>query len=91
MPDAAGPVVGRAQTRARFASGFSGVPADLEFGVGRTLPGLQALKRDAFLAEQNPENQLLVDDKGNPSTDGPDVKGFWYDWDAYTVSGVPQS
>jgi hypothetical protein len=34
---------------------------------------------------------ILVDDHGNPSADGPNVKGFLYDWDAYTVSGAPQS
>jgi hypothetical protein len=34
---------------------------------------------------------ILVDDHGNPSTDGPDVKGFLYDWDAYSVVGAPQS
>ncbi|MBF9069824.1 fibronectin type III domain-containing protein [Streptacidiphilus fuscans] len=34
---------------------------------------------------------ILVDDHGNPSTDGPNVKGFLYDWDAYSASGSPQS
>ena len=34
---------------------------------------------------------ILVDDHGNPTTDGPNVKGFLYDWDAYSVSGAPQS
>jgi hypothetical protein len=37
------------------------------------------------------QNQLLVDDHGNPATDGPNVKGFLYDWDAYTVAGTPGS
>jgi fibronectin type 3 domain-containing protein len=37
------------------------------------------------------QNDILVDDHGNPSTDGPNVKGFLYDWDAYSVAGAPQS
>jgi hypothetical protein len=37
------------------------------------------------------QDLLLVDDHGNPATDGPNAKGFQYDWDAYTVSGAPQS
>lgn len=35
------------------------------------------------------QDLLLVDDHGNPSADGPNAKGFLYDWDAYTVSGAP--
>ncbi|HEY4457678.1 MAG TPA: fibronectin type III domain-containing protein [Pseudonocardiaceae bacterium] len=34
---------------------------------------------------------LLVNDQGQPATDGPNVKGFLYDWDAYSVAGAPQS
>jgi chitodextrinase len=37
------------------------------------------------------QSNILVDDHGNPATDGPNVKGFLYDWDAYSVSGAPQS
>ncbi|MEZ0070468.1 fibronectin type 3 domain-containing protein [Streptacidiphilus sp. MAP12-20] len=34
---------------------------------------------------------ILVDDHGNPSADGPNAKGFLYDWDAYANVGGPQS
>jgi hypothetical protein len=34
---------------------------------------------------------LLVNDQGQPATDGPNVKGFLYDWDAYAAAGAPQS
>lgn len=34
---------------------------------------------------------LLVEDHGDPALDGPNAKGFQYGWDAYTVSGAPQS
>jgi hypothetical protein len=37
------------------------------------------------------QSDILVDDHGNPSADGPNVKGFLYDFDAYTVVGNPQS
>jgi hypothetical protein len=37
------------------------------------------------------QSDILVDDHGNPSSDGPNVKGFLYDFDAYTVVGNPQS
>ena len=37
------------------------------------------------------QNDILVDDHGNPAGDGPNVKGFLYDWDAYSVAGNPQS
>ncbi|MEY9909220.1 hypothetical protein ABIA35_005455 [Catenulispora sp. MAP12-49] len=35
------------------------------------------------------QDLLLVDDHGDPSGDGPNDKGFLYDWDAYTVAGAP--
>ena len=34
---------------------------------------------------------ILVDDHGNPAGDGPDVKGFRYDWDAYVNAGHSQN
>lgn len=37
------------------------------------------------------QDLLLVDDHGDPSGDGPNDKGFLYDWDAYTVAGAPSS
>jgi hypothetical protein len=37
------------------------------------------------------QDLLLVDDHGDPSGDGPNDKGFLYDWDAYTVAGAPTS
>ncbi|WP_194916221.1 fibronectin type III domain-containing protein [Catenulispora rubra] len=37
------------------------------------------------------QSDILVDDHGSPATDGPNAKGFLYDWDAYTVSGAPNS
>jgi hypothetical protein len=42
-----------------------------------------------YIGQALNQDLLLVDDHGNPSTDGPDAKGFLYDWDAYTVSGAP--
>jgi hypothetical protein len=44
-----------------------------------------------YISQALNQSMLLVDDHGNPATDGPNVKGFLYDWDAYTVSGAPQS
>lgn len=44
-----------------------------------------------YISQALNQNLLLVDDHGDPSTDGPNVKGFLYDWDAYTVAGGPQS
>jgi hypothetical protein len=37
------------------------------------------------------QNDILVDDHGTPASDGPNAKGFRYDFDAYTVVGNPQS
>jgi hypothetical protein len=37
------------------------------------------------------QDLLLVDDHGDPSGDGPNDKGFLYDWDAYIVAGAPAS
>jgi hypothetical protein len=37
------------------------------------------------------QNDILVDDHGTPASDGPNAKGFLYDFDAYTVVGNPQS
>jgi hypothetical protein len=37
------------------------------------------------------QSNILVDDHGNPAADGPNVKGFLYDFDAYTVVGNPLS
>jgi hypothetical protein len=31
------------------------------------------------------QNNILVDDHGDPATDGPNVKGYQYDLDAYNV------
>ena len=44
-----------------------------------------------YISQALNQNLLLVDDHGNPATDGPNVKGFLYDWDAYTVAGTPGS
>jgi hypothetical protein len=44
-----------------------------------------------YISQALNQNLLLVDDHGDPSTDGPNVKGFLYDWDGYTVAGAPQS
>lgn len=44
-----------------------------------------------YISQGLNQNQLLVDDHGDPATDGPNVKGFLYDWDAYTVAGTPAS
>jgi fibronectin type 3 domain-containing protein len=44
-----------------------------------------------YISQALNQSLLLVDDHGNPATDGPNAKGFLYDWDAYTVSGAPQS
>ena len=37
------------------------------------------------------QSDILVDDHGNPAADGPNAKGFRYDWDAYNAAGQPQS
>jgi len=44
-----------------------------------------------YICQALNQNQLLVDDHGNPASDGPNTKGFLYDWDAYTVAGTPGS
>lgn len=44
-----------------------------------------------YIGQALNQDLLLVDDHGNPAGDGPNAKGFQYDWDAYTVSGAPQS
>ncbi|WP_370373650.1 fibronectin type III domain-containing protein [Catenulispora sp. GP43] len=44
-----------------------------------------------YISQALNQSQILVDDHGNPATDGPNAKGFLYDWDAYTVSGAPNS
>ena len=36
------------------------------------------------------QNGILVDDHGDPATDGPNVKGYQYDHDAYTAIVTPQ-
>jgi hypothetical protein len=42
-----------------------------------------------YICQALNQNQLLVDDHGNPATDGPNIKGFLYDWDAYVANGNP--
>ena len=44
-----------------------------------------------YISQALNQPDILVDDHGNPSADGPNVKGVLSDWDAYTVSGAPQS
>ena len=44
-----------------------------------------------YVSQALNQDQLLVDDHGDPATDGPNAKGFLYDWDAYTVAGAPSS
>jgi hypothetical protein len=44
-----------------------------------------------YISQALNQSMLLVDDHGNPASDGPNVKGFLYDWDAYMVCGAAQS
>jgi hypothetical protein len=44
-----------------------------------------------YISQALNQNMLLIDDHGNPASDGPNAKGFLYDWDAYTICGDPQS
>ncbi|HEY4022499.1 MAG TPA: cellulose binding domain-containing protein [Pseudonocardiaceae bacterium] len=44
-----------------------------------------------YICQALNQSNLLVNDQGQPATDGPNVKGFLYDWDAYSVAGTPQS
>lgn len=37
------------------------------------------------------QDNILVDDHGNPASDGPNSKGFLYDWDGYTNAGNSQN
>ena len=43
-------------------------------------------KRDhGYIGQALNQNLLLVDGHGNPATSGPLVKGFQYDYDAYSA------
>ncbi|MEZ0113408.1 fibronectin type 3 domain-containing protein [Catenulispora sp. EB89] len=44
-----------------------------------------------YVSQALNQDLLLVDDHGDPATDGPNAKGFLYDWDGYTVAGAPNS
>jgi hypothetical protein len=44
-----------------------------------------------YVSQALNQSQLLVDDHGDPATDGPNVKGYQYDHDAYTAIVSTQS
>jgi hypothetical protein len=44
-----------------------------------------------YISQALNQNQLLVDDHGDPATDGPNVKGYQYDHDAYSAIVATQS
>ena len=65
------------------------VPAESAFHVG-TLD-LKYKLDHGYVGQALNQDLLLVDDHGNPASDGPNAKGFQYDWDAYEAAGAPQS
>jgi hypothetical protein len=44
-----------------------------------------------YISQALNQNLLLVDDHGDPATDGPNAKGYQWDLDAYNNIVVPQS
>jgi hypothetical protein len=67
----------------------AGNSAETQFHIG-TLD-LKYKLDHGYVGQALNQDLLLVDDHGNPASDGPNAKGFQYDWDAYSVSGAPQS
>jgi hypothetical protein len=67
----------------------SAAPAEAAFHTG-TLD-LKYKLDHGYVGQALNQNLLLVDDHGNPAVDGPNAKGFLYDWDAYLAAGAPQS
>jgi hypothetical protein len=67
----------------------AGNSAETRFHIG-TLD-LKYKLDHGYVGQALNQDLLLVDDHGNPASDGPNAKGFQYDWDAYSVSGAPQS
>jgi chitodextrinase len=64
-------------------------PAESAYHIG-TLD-LKYKLDHGYISHALNQSDILVDDHGNPATDGPNAKGFLYDWDGYTVSGAPAS